>query len=144
MNKGYELQHFAADGSDVQLPLLPGYLETLNRFYTPPTANKTAGEAFSIEITNGTDRENLDKVAADRLLWSGFGAVTKGKGDLTAKTIVYDYTGNAKPATLTALVKALNVKNTQIQSQPDPNRTVDFRIVLGTDYNSCSAPGFAK
>lgn len=144
MQKGYETQHFAADGADVQIPLLPGFFETISRFYTPPTANKTNAEALSIEVVNGTDTENIDKVAVDRLLWGGFTAEAKGKGDVVPKTVIYDYTGNSSPATLNALLKALNAKPGQVQSQPDPNRTVDFRIVLGADYNACSAAGFTK
>lgn len=145
MQKGYELQHFAADGADVQIPLLPGFNETINRFYTPPTTNKTAGESFTIEVINGAQSDQaMDRVAVDRLTWGGFEAVAKGAGEPTAKTVVYDYTGNAKPATLTAMLKALNVKPTVVVSQPDPNRTVDFKVILGADYNSCSAAGFAK
>jgi LCP family protein required for cell wall assembly len=144
MQKGYELDHFAAPGADVQIPALPGFLETLNRFYTPPTTNKTNAENFSIEVINGTQVENMDKVAVDRLTWGGFDATAKGTGAITPKTVVYDYTGSAKPATLTAMLKALNVKQSAVVSQPDPNRTVDFRVIIGADYNSCSAAGFAK
>jgi LCP family protein required for cell wall assembly len=144
MQKGYELQHFAADGADVQIPLLPGFFETINRFYTPPTANKTGSETLSIDVINGTDNKDLDKVAVDRLLWGGFAATAKGEGGIVPKTTIYDYTGSSNPATLTALLKALNAKPNQVESQPDPNRTVDFKIVLGADYNSCSAAGFTK
>ncbi len=144
MSKGYELQHFAADGADVQIPMLPGFFDTIGRFYTPPTTNKTGAESYSIEVMNGTQSKDLDKVAVDRLSWGGFDAQAKGDGDIAPKTVVYDYTGSAKPASLTAMLKALNVKTTAVISQPDPNRTVDFRVVLGADYNSCSASGFTK
>lgn len=144
MQKGYELEHFAAPGADVQIPSSPGFQETLNRFYNPPTGNRTNAENFTIEVINGTQAENMDRVAVDRLLWGGFDAVAKGNGDIAPKTVVYDFTGSAKPATLTAMIKALNVKQTAVVSQPDPNRTTDFRVVIGADYNSCSAAGFAK
>ena len=81
-------------------------------------------------------------IAVDHLSYGGFEATPKGPTDKTPKTVVYDYTGNAKPATLTALLKALNVKPNVVQSQPDPNRTSDFKVVLGADYNPCSAPGY--
>jgi hypothetical protein len=43
---------------------------------------------------------------------------------------------------LAALARALNVRVDRVVSQPDPNRTADFKVILGEDFNSCSAPGF--
>ncbi len=144
MSKGYETQHWKTPaGEDVQLPEPKGFFDTINRFYTPPSKNRLAAQGLNIDIINGSGVADLDKVAGDRLSWGGFAATPKGAGDATAKTVVYDYTGGANPGTLVALLKALNVKQSAVQSQPDPNRTVDFKIVLGADYNSCSAPGYA-
>jgi hypothetical protein len=83
-------------------------------------------------------------VAVERLAWEGFEALSKGSGDKVDKTVVYDFTGNAKPGVMTAMLKALNVRADRVVSQPDPNRTVDFKVVLGSDYKSCTAPGFAQ
>lgn len=145
MNKGYETQHWKTPlGEDVQLPDPKGFFDTINRFYTPPTQNRLGAEGITMDVINGSGHADWDKVAVDRLAWGGFEAAAKGAGDTAAKTVVYDYTGNAKPATLNALLKALNVRADVVQSQPDPNRTVDYKVVLGADYNSCSAPGYTK
>jgi len=77
------------------------------------------------------------------LTWAGFIGQAQGATDAAAKTAIYDYTGNAQPALLASLLKALNVKPSAVVSQPDPNRTSDFKVVLGTDYDTCSAPGYA-
>jgi polyisoprenyl-teichoic acid--peptidoglycan teichoic acid transferase len=145
MNKGYELQHWTDPaGEDVQLPDPVGFFKTINNFYTPPSANKLGAQAPAIEVVNGTGINGDDKVAADALTWQGFQVQAKGDGDAAAKTVVYDLTGSANPGTLNALLKTINAKPSAVVSQPDPNRTADFRIVLGKDYNSCSAPGFAQ
>jgi len=54
------------------------------------------------------------------------------------QTIVYDYTGNAKPSSREALRQALRIDKSAIVDKPDPNRTVDFRVEMGRDYGrSC-------
>jgi LCP family protein required for cell wall assembly len=143
MVKGYELMHWRTpQGDDVQIPDPAGFFETIRNFYTPPTSNRIRSEALIIEIINGSASKDFDKVAAERLQWEGLDAQAKGAGDPSDKTVLYDFTGNANPGALTAMAKALNLKQSQIVSQPDPNRTVDYRIVLGNDYKSCSVPGF--
>ena len=143
MLKGYQLQHWRTpQGEDVQLPDPAGFFQTINDFYTPPTNNRLGRDAGVIEVVNGSPLKDMDKVAVDGLAWNGFEAQAKGAGDPTPKTVVYDYTGSAKPGTLAAILKTLNLKQNQVVSQPDPNRTVDYRIVLGGDYKSCTAPGF--
>ena len=143
MNKGYELLHWTTPGGeDVQIPDPNGFFDTIGRFYTPPSPNRLGQTKLSIALYNGSGHADWDKVAADRLTWAGFAGQADGTTDPAAKTVVYDYTGSAQPALLTALLKGLNVKQSAVVSQPDPNRTSDFKVVLGADYNTCSAPGY--
>ncbi len=128
-------------GEDVQIPT-EGLFETLRQFYTPPTRNRLVRNLGSIEVINGSPKPNYDLVAVDLLSWEGFRAVARGQGEATAQTVIYDYTGSASPQVLQELRRTLNIRADRIISQPDPNRTVDFRVVLGADYVSCSAPGF--
>ncbi|GAB4552974.1 MAG: hypothetical protein OHK0023_21540 [Anaerolineae bacterium] len=128
-------------GEAVQIPL-PAMFGTLREFYTPPSANRLTREIGTIEIVNGSVRENYDKVAADTLGWAGFAAIAAGNGESSEKTVVYDFTGSANPEAVKLMLKTLNIRADRVVSQPDPNRTVDFRVILGMDYVSCSAPGF--
>ncbi len=144
MIKGKETKHWQAPSGDVQLPDPEGFFRTINDFYTPPTTNRLGREIGLIEVVNGTPFKDWDKVAADRLAWEGFDAQAKGAAESTAKTVIYDYTGSAKPGALAIMTKALNVRSEQVIKQPDPNRTADFRVVLGGDYNSCSVPGYGQ
>lgn len=52
-------------------------------------------------------------------------------------TVIYDYTGSSKGSSLGELMSLLNIRPENVISQPDPNRTSDFRIILGANYNSC-------
>jgi hypothetical protein len=62
-----------------------------------------------------------------------------GPADQTAytDTLIYDYTGSSKGSSLNDLASLLNIKPENMFLEPDPNRTVDFKIILGTTYNSC-------
>ncbi len=145
MEKGIELAHWRTpQGEDVQIPDPPGFFRTINDFYTPPTGNRLGKDVGTVEVLNGTANNNWDKVAADRLTWEGFDVQAKGATDPTDKTVLYDFTGSARPGVLNIMLKALNLRPDRVINQPDPNRTVDYRIVLGGDYNSCSVPGFSK
>lgn len=145
MFKGIETKPWTTPaGENIQLPDPQGFFRTINNFYTPPTANRLGAQAPIVEVVNSSGNKDWDKVAADHLTWDGFDVQDKGAADMVAKTTVYDLTGSAKPGPLQALMKSVNVRSEQVVSQPDPNRTADFRVVLGSDYNSCTAPGFSK
>ncbi len=143
MQKGIETMHWRTpQGDDVQVPDPKGFFRTINDFYTPPTGNRLSQDVGAIEVLNGTPNNHWDKVAAERLAWEGFETVAKGGTEPANKTVIYDFTGSAKPGVINIMLKALNLRSDRVISQPDPNRTADFRVVLGKDYNSCSVPGF--
>jgi hypothetical protein len=62
-----------------------------------------------------------------------------GAADRTAytDTMITDYTGSNKGSSLNELAALLNIRPENIVIAPDPNRTVDFKIILGAAYNSC-------
>jgi LCP family protein required for cell wall assembly len=139
--KGIETVAWSPDGvQNVQLPSPDGGMNRLiENFLLPPTQNRLRLENARIQVYNGTSNESWDLVAADRLVWEGFAPQAMGPADQTSypDTVIYDYTGTSKGSSLNDLVSLLNVNPKDIQVQPDPNRTVDFRIILGANYNSC-------
>ncbi|NLF76459.1 MAG: hypothetical protein GX573_12230 [Chloroflexi bacterium] len=52
-------------------------------------------------------------------------------------TVIYDYTGQSKGSALEDLKRVLRVSDAQVISEPDPNRSVDFRVEIGRAYNAC-------
>jgi hypothetical protein len=89
----------------------------------------------------------FDLIASDRLAWEGYAVQPKGAtpGLMHDLTVIYDYTGQTKGSALEDLKRILRVNDTEVVSQPDPNRKVDFRVEVGRSYgyNSC-VPGNAE
>jgi len=130
------------DGSYVQLPVYDTMRPLLQDFYTPPTENQLVLRQASIHVYNGSGNDQWDRVAAERLAWDGFGAVAMGSADTqTVDTILIDYTGRTKGSSVEDIARIANVLPENILSEPDPNRTVDFEIILGSNYNSCIEQG---
>jgi hypothetical protein len=139
--KNIETVAWSPDGvTNVQLPHPEGWMnELIFDFLQPPTQNRLRLENARIEIYNGTSNEGWDSVAADRLIWEGFAPWAMGPADQTAytDTVITDYTGSTKGGSLEELVGLLNILPQNIVIEPDPNRTTDFKIILGANYNSC-------
>jgi LCP family protein required for cell wall assembly len=131
------------DGANVQLPIPDTVRELMVDFYTPPTESQITVEAAQIAVYNGTTNNDWDRVAADRLNWEGFNAIPAGAAATTdyADTVIIDYTGQEKGSSLEAIAGNLNVRPENVLIQPDPNRTVDFEVIVGSSYNSCSEGG---
>lgn len=130
----------APDGANVQLPVYDTLVPLLEDFYTPPTDNQVAVRGSTIRVFNGTDNENLDIVAAERLQYSGFAAYAVGESEdgLSDVTQLIDYTGQTKGSSSYEIADILSVPAADILQEPDPNRAADFDVILGENYNSCT------
>jgi len=139
LNSVAAVNYITPAGAEVLLPKWDVVHQILSWFYTPPTTNSLNAESAKVELLNGTDKPDWSQVAMARLDWSGFTATDNGKADKNdyQTTMIYDYTGGAKPSTLKALARVLNVPAAGIISAPNANRDYDFRVILGATYNSC-------
>lgn len=128
------------DGSFVQLPNYEPVRELMTAFYQPPTESQVVIEGAEIAVFNGTTNADWDRVAADRLAWSGFKAVAAGAADngQYGDTILIDRSGQTKGSKLPDIVNILNVKPENVRIEPDPNRAADYEVILGSNYNSCT------
>jgi polyisoprenyl-teichoic acid--peptidoglycan teichoic acid transferase len=128
------------DGDYVQLPLYDTLRPLLEDFYQPPTESQIVVEGAQIRVLNGTNNADWDRVAADRLGWSGLSAIPMGTADRTdyVDTTLVDYTGQSKGSSRDEIASILNIKPENILVNPDPNREVDFEVILGSSYNSCT------
>lgn len=128
-------------GDYVQLPVYDTMRPLLEDFYQPPTSSQLALSGSSIAVYNGTDIENLDLVASERLRWEGFSAVALGKpedGAQLVETSLADFVASDKGSLTPDLASVLNIKQANMKIQPDPNRIYDYAIIIGDDYNSCT------
>jgi LCP family protein required for cell wall assembly len=133
--------HFRAAtiGAYVLLPNPDAMKIAMQNFVLPPPENRLGGEAPSIEIGAALPLKGIDQVAADMLSWQGFIANAIGAEGIANRdqTIIYDYTGNAKPNSRKAILTTLRVDPSAVVDRPDPARKVDFRIEMGHDYQKC-------
>lgn len=129
------------DGSNVQLPNYEPIAQLMTDFYRPPTESQVVVQSAIIEVYNGTTNPYWDRVGADVLGWKGFRAIAAGNAETTnyPQTILIDYTGQTKGSSLNELARLLNVRPENVRVEPNPNRTADFRVILGADYRSCTS-----
>jgi LCP family protein required for cell wall assembly len=129
----------APDGANVQIPVADTVAQLMNDFYRPPSNNQLLLRGASIAVYNGTSNPLWDRVASERLLWEGFAAVAMGTAEETTatETVLIDYTGQQKGGSVREIARILNVKPENVLSQPNPDRTTDFAVILGANYNSC-------
>jgi LCP family protein required for cell wall assembly len=126
-------------GAEVLVPKSEAIRMLLVKFFSPPTANRLFAEAATVSVVNGTAIGDLGEVAAARLAGEGFSPVLAVPDSQQIKrTLIYDYTGGAKPNSSRALSRILGVAKSDVIAKPDPNAETDFMIVLGSNYRSCS------
>jgi len=130
------------EGSFIFLPQREAIMELERQMMTPPTERQLVRERASIEVVNASGIPDLDRVAADRLASEGFVPQIVNEANLPTPepTIIYYYTGQAKGSSIEILQDALRIGDDGVVFQPDTNRTVDFRVVIGRSYslNSCT------
>lgn len=129
------------DGDNVQLPNYDNLRPMLEDFYTPPTESQVAFESASIAVYNGSSLPDLDLVASGRLADDGFVAISSGAAPTTdyVDSILIDYTGRSKGSSLERIATLLNINPQNIRIEPRADRSVDFEVILGSGYNSCSS-----
>ncbi len=129
----------SADGQSILLPEREAIAALERQMMLPPTESDLVREHASVEIVNASGVTDFAQVAADRLAWEGFvPRISTDNAPFQQNTVIYDYTGQRKGSSLSALQAALRVSDENVIPQPDPNRTVDFRVVIGNAYYSCT------
>jgi polyisoprenyl-teichoic acid--peptidoglycan teichoic acid transferase len=127
-------------GQNVQV-LNPGPIyELMVDFYTPPTASRLSLATASVAVYNGSSRENLDMVASERLREEGFNAVAMGLAETQdyATSLVFDYAALDRGSPLPVIIDTLNIDAANVTTEADPARTVDYRVVVGENYDACN------
>ncbi|MCA9887842.1 MAG: LCP family protein [Anaerolineae bacterium] len=128
-------------GQAVQLPNYQPIHDLLYDFYQPPTSTRLSLSQASIAVYNGTDKPDLDLVAVQRLREEGFNAVAYGPSDATdyADSVIIDQIGDEKGSLNVDIGHVLNITPENMLIQLDPSRQADYRVIIGSNYNSCSA-----
>jgi len=130
----------APNGAYVLVPYYEALGPLVSESLAPPASARAQQRAFRVEVWNGTPYEGLSHVAAERLRWEGFEVVSVGPADGTyPRTQIVDLTTSSKGSAISRLMRLYQRNNDDVVSQPTENSAVDFRVILGSDYDPCVA-----
>ncbi len=112
--------------------------DTLKTAFEPIT-NRAGQAAASIEVLNGTANTNWDAVGADKLNWAGYSVTRYGPADRAdyPNTLIFDLRTTSKGSRLSELARIFSVPQSSLIHQPDANASVEYRVILGADWNPC-------
>ncbi|MCC6190901.1 MAG: LCP family protein [Anaerolineales bacterium] len=125
-------------GEAVLLPRPEPLRALVTDFLADPAANRLARDLTWVEIVNGAPPVANEYLAAETLRGEGFG-ITLGAPAASpqAQTVLIDYTTSSKGSPISRLQAALHLDDAHVIAQPNASSPVQFRVILGADYNSC-------
>ncbi len=117
-------------------PDWPAIHALIQDFVTPPTPNQQALRALRIQVINAGGINGMATLAADRLAQEGFSAEIITESTRPREfTAIYDYTGQTKSSPVPVFQRLFRTTADGVITQPDPNRTVDYKIYVGSSYS---------
>jgi LCP family protein required for cell wall assembly len=127
-------------GASVQLPnedLLRQMLVEATTL-SPRAAER---EAVRVEIQNGSPFNTYETLAAERLNYAGYQTITAAadRNDYSNSVLV-DFTPGQDPNGQQSIISTLNLYSANIISLPDANSPVQYRVIIGYDYEPCFQP----
>jgi len=98
-------------------------------------------EAITVEVQNGAQFETLETLAASRLNYAGYQTTTApaDRRDY-ANSVLVDFTTGQDPNQRQTLLTVLGLNVANVLSLPDSNSKVQYRVILGADYQPCFQP----
>ncbi|MCZ2122434.1 MAG: LCP family protein [Anaerolineales bacterium] len=98
-------------------------------------------KAIKIEVQNGTNIASLDSLTAARLNYAGYQTSTSAADRYDySNSVLVDFTPAQDSAQQQAIVANLGLYQANILSLPDANSPVQYRLILGYDYQPCFQP----
>jgi len=127
-------------GASVQLPV-EGPMSAMLQEAMAPSQRAVEREAFVIEIQNGTPNDGWDELAASRLNYGGFETriAPADRRDYGYSTLL-DLNAVQDPNRDNTILSILGLPAANLATIPDANSPVNYRLVLGADYNPCFRP----
>jgi LCP family protein required for cell wall assembly len=106
-----------------------------------PSERAEERETVSIEIQNGTSFEGWGELAASRLNYAGFETdiLPADRQDYGYTTLI-ELNPVSDPAQTNLILSVLGLPPANLASIPDANSPVDYRLVLGSDFQPCFSP----
>ena len=133
-------------GAEVLLPVYGRLLPVLREFYQPVTDKRLRLEGPGIRVLNGTGLPARDRIAASQLVRDAMNAEAAGilSGEVVEQTRLIDYSGASKGSLSARIAGLLEIDEAQIVVDADPQREVDYEVILGEDYKTCRQPNVLR
>jgi LCP family protein required for cell wall assembly len=127
------------EGAQVLLPDFARIGPLIAEALAPPDTNRARQGYARVEVLNGTTWTDWGVLAADRLLWEGFQVVSIGQADRVdvQQTQIFDLKETTKGSPVYLLARILRVAWANILPAETPSETLDFRVIVGYDYQPC-------
>jgi LCP family protein required for cell wall assembly len=127
-------------GASVQLPN-EGPLSAMLQEAMAPSQRAAERETITIEIQNGTPNEGWAELAASRLNYAGFEThiAPADRQDYTYSTLL-DLNAVTDANRNNTILSALGLPQSNLAVIPDSSSPVNYRLILGADYNPCFSP----
>jgi len=123
--------------------LLPNEAELKQMLVEATTLSTYAVErkTITVDVQNGTPLDAWDALAASRLNYAGYQtSVSNADRRDYASSMLIDFTPGQDTNQRQAILSALNLYSANIISMPVENPPVQYRIILGYDYDPCFQP----
>jgi hypothetical protein len=106
-----------------------------------PSQRAAERQTVTIEIQNGTSFEGLAELAASRLNYAGYetSIAPADRQDYSYSTLV-DLNAVTDADRDNIILTVLGLQPANLASLPDANSPVNYRLILGADYNPCFSP----
>jgi LCP family protein required for cell wall assembly len=123
--------------------LLPSEAELNQMLIEATTLSPYAVErkTIKVDVQNGTPFDTWDALAASRLNYAGYQTAISNadRRDYTSSVII-DFTPGQNPDQRQTIMSTLNLYSANVISLPDANSPVQYRVILGYDYEPCFQP----
>ena len=127
-------------GADVLLPNQPSLQQFLVEATTLSTTS-TQRDAISIQVENGTSFNGWDSLAASRLNYAGYQAsIANADRQNYSNSVLIDMSKSQDPNARKIILANLGLVSASILSIPNSNSSIQYRLILGNDYQPCFQP----
>jgi hypothetical protein len=105
---------------------------------SPRAAERTA---MKIEVQNGSPFDTYDGLAASRLNYAGYETIISPADNRNyTYSVIVDFTSTQDPNQRSSIRNVLGLFSANEISLPNPNSPVQYRVILGYDYEPCFKP----
>ncbi|MGC9400493.1 MAG: LCP family protein [Anaerolineae bacterium] len=133
----------APNGGYILIPKYEALYEFMLEAAQPPVTSRAQQRAHRVEVWNGSGNSEWGLVAAYRLDLEGFEVTEIKDVEGRPRTTVLDFTTTDKGSRLWKLRQLYDLESEDVVSQPTEGSAVDYRVILGWNYNPCTGTGTA-